>query len=74
MSLTLNHLSFIYDTTPLIQDLSATFPSSKVTVIQGENGSGKTTLSKLCMGILKPCAGSISLFGKSLSTMDLASI
>jgi len=34
----------------------------------GPNGSGKTTLFHIIMGLLQPTAGTIEVFGKSLST------
>ena len=36
--------------------------------LMGPNGSGKTTLFQIIMGLLKPSAGRIEIFGKSVTT------
>ena len=35
-----------------------------VTVLLGQNGSGKSTLLRVLLGVLRPAAGSVRLFGK----------
>lgn len=42
---------------------SGNFPRDRIGLI-GPNGSGKTTLFHIIMGLLKPSAGSIEIFGK----------
>ena len=39
--------------------------------IVGNNGSGKSTLLKILSGITKPTAGSVSLYGKVASILDI---
>lgn len=41
--------------------------------IVGNNGSGKSTLLKILSGITKPTAGSVSMFGKVASILDVGS-
>ncbi len=68
----LNKISFSYkENQRLFKDLSLTVYDGEITVISGSNGSGKTTLGKLMMGIIKPEEGSITLFGKESSKMNL---
>ncbi|MBA3602386.1 MAG: metal ABC transporter ATP-binding protein [Parachlamydiaceae bacterium] len=59
------NLSFAYDDTSILKNISFTiYPGESVGII-GPNGGGKTTLLKLIMGFLKPTTGKISLFGSS---------
>ncbi len=66
-----------------IRDLTFTYPGAAKPVLQnfnfellpgkhlglvGPNGSGKTTLLSLIMGLLRPQAGSIVIFGKEVKT------
>ncbi len=63
-------LRFGYDGRgPLIEHFSISLPEGSFTGILGPNGAGKTTLLKLLSGILRPEAGSVSLFGRSLATL-----
>jgi cobalt/nickel transport system ATP-binding protein len=49
---------------PVLDDLSFQLQSGQRVGVMGHNGSGKTTLFHLIMGLLKPAAGEIELFGK----------
>ena len=59
-------LSFAYSgqDEPVIKDLTYTFAAGRMTVIQGPTGVGKSTLIRLAMGLLKPTAGSISVYSR----------
>ena len=59
-------LSFAYpgQNEPVIKDLTYTFAAGRMTVIQGPTGVGKSTLIRLAMGLLKPTAGSISVYSR----------
>lgn len=50
---------------PAVDDLSISVPRRSVYGFLGANGAGKTTTLKLVLGLLRPDAGSISLFGDS---------
>jgi len=54
---------------PLTENLSLEIPED-VTCLIGPNGSGKSTLLKTIAGLIKPLAGSISVFGKNCSTIN----
>jgi ABC-2 type transport system ATP-binding protein len=45
-------------------DCTLTLPAGKVVGLVGVNGAGKTTLLHLAVGLLRPTAGSISVFGE----------
>lgn len=63
--LSINQVSFNYDKTPILKDVSMTiYPGEFIHVI-GPNGGGKTTLLKLLMGFIEPSSGSIKIFGNS---------
>ncbi len=57
-------VSFAYDAIQVLDKLSFHVHEKKVTALTGKNGAGKTTILKLILGLEKPSAGEISLFGK----------
>ena len=60
------NVSFSYDgVQDALKNVSFRVAKNDVLGIIGPNGGGKTTLLKLLLGILKPSAGDISLFGSS---------
>lgn len=59
-------VTYSYNGTPVITDLSFSFLSSNIYTIIGENGSGKTTLLRLILGLLKPERGSIQFEEKAI--------
>ncbi|HBH71582.1 MAG: ABC transporter ATP-binding protein [Parcubacteria group bacterium GW2011_GWC1_42_11] len=60
----LNNVSFSYDHTSVLENLSFTVRKGEYLGIIGPNGGGKTTLIKIILGLLQPTSGTISLFGK----------
>lgn len=67
-------LSFAYDDTPILDDVSLTVGAGELMVLMGRNGSGKTTLLKCIVGLLKPRPGDIWLAGESLVRQKTADI
>jgi iron complex transport system ATP-binding protein len=53
----------------LAENLSLEIPEG-VTCLIGPNGSGKSTLLKTIAGLIKPLAGSVSIFGKNCSAIN----
>lgn len=47
-----------------LNDCTFHLPTGRIAALVGPNGAGKTTLLHLCMGLLKPSAGSISVLGR----------
>jgi energy-coupling factor transport system ATP-binding protein len=62
----LRQVTFRYPDAPraAVEDVSLEVGSGELVAILGNNGSGKTTLSKLILGLLRPTAGSIEVFGQ----------
>jgi ABC-2 type transport system ATP-binding protein len=66
-ALHVEHLSFRYGTTPVVDDLSFTVPAGTIAGLIGPNGSGKTTTLRLVTGILNADWGSIAINGIPLA-------
>ena len=58
---------FGYGPRTIIADLSLSVRPKEVLAIMGGSGVGKTTLLRLIAGLVKPQAGSVSVFGESLA-------
>lgn len=58
------HVSVSCQRTPILKDISLSFPAGKITTIIGPNGCGKTTLLQCLNGVSRVTAGSILLDGK----------
>jgi zinc transport system ATP-binding protein len=63
--ITCRGLSFGYDAEPILHDVDLAIPVGDFVSVVGPNGSGKTTLLKLALGLLKPDAGRIEVFGQT---------
>ena len=53
-----------------VDDLSMNVPRGRVFGLLGPNGSGKTTTMGMLLGLVKPTAGSFSLFGSGRQQME----
>tara|TARA_R110002124_G_scaffold48459_1_gene143183 strand:- start:261 stop:1061 length:801 start_codon:yes stop_codon:yes gene_type:complete len=53
-----------YGQKPAVFSVDMTIEAGKMTAIIGPNGAGKSTLLKAALGILKPLAGTTTVFGK----------
>lgn len=58
-------LTVAYNYKPVLWDIDLAIPEGVLMAIVGPNGAGKSTLIKSILGIIKPIAGSISIFGES---------
>ncbi|MGA2361029.1 MAG: metal ABC transporter ATP-binding protein [Candidatus Aminicenantales bacterium] len=61
-----SHITFAYDKTPVLLDVSLSIRAGDFLAIIGPNGSGKTTLIKILLGLLRPSAGRVEIMGKPL--------
>lgn len=65
----IEHVDFSYEAQKVLEDVSLSVEKGEFLGIIGPNGSGKSTLVKLMLGLLKPQAGEIYLFGEPLSRL-----
>lgn len=63
-------LSFQYNSSEILTDISFRLRSGDYLGIVGPNGSGKSTLIKLILGLLQPSKGEITLFGRNVANFD----
>lgn len=55
-----------FDGTVAVEDLSLEVRRGEILGLLGANGAGKTTAMHLMLGLIKPTAGSVHIFGKDL--------
>lgn len=60
-------ITFSYDATPVLLEVSLTIREGDFLAVIGPNGSGKTTLVKILLGLLRPSTGRVEVMGKPLS-------
>lgn len=60
----IDDLTVAYDYKPVLWDIDLKVPEGVLMAIVGPNGAGKSTLIKSILGIIKPIAGSVTIFGK----------
>lgn len=60
-------LSLIYDTAPVLSDVSFTLRGGCMTAVVGPNGAGKSCLLRACLGLAPHCTGHVTFFGHSLA-------
>jgi len=76
-SIRIKNLSFGYNESPVLRNISLELQRAGFTSIVGPNGSGKSTLLKQISGILKPDQGSLEINGadmNAISKKDIARI
>lgn len=69
--LRLKKVSFGYDSSPVLRDVTIVVPAHQLTAIIGPSGAGKTTLVDLIIGLLVPDTGEITVDGVPLREIDL---
>ena len=62
-------LTVTYGAAPALWDIDIDVPPGVMAAIVGPNGSGKSTLLKTSLGLVRPVAGHVRLFGKPISAM-----
>ncbi len=64
IAIAVDDLTVAYDYKPVLWDIDLSIPKGVLMAIVGPNGAGKSTLIKSILGIVKPIAGSVAVFGK----------
>nr|WP_246455858.1 metal ABC transporter ATP-binding protein [Sulfitobacter aestuariivivens] len=64
--LAIRGMTVSYGQKPAVFSVDMTVEAGKMTAIIGPNGAGKSTLLKAALGILKPLAGTTTVFGKAV--------
>lgn len=63
IAVSVDDLTVAYDYKPVLWDIDLAIPEGVLMAIVGPNGAGKSTLIKAILGIIKPIAGSIGIYG-----------
>ena len=58
-----NDVSFSYDASPVVADVTLSVDEHDFVCVVGPNGGGKTTLLKLVLGVVQPTRGRVTVFG-----------
>ncbi|MFZ2040577.1 MAG: ABC transporter ATP-binding protein [Desulfobacterales bacterium] len=69
----LDHVSFAYERTPILKDVSLVLPAGSFTALLGPSGAGKTTVADLIIGLLRPQAGEVWIDDLPLAEIDIRS-
>lgn len=64
------NLTFAYDKTPVLDDISFKLEPGQLVAVLGPNGAGKSTLFKCLLNLLKKYNGEILLNGKDVKQMS----
>lgn len=62
IAIQIDDLTVAYNYKPVLWDIDLTVPEGVLMAIVGPNGAGKSTLIKAVLGIIKPIAGSVSIY------------
>lgn len=65
------HVSFGYDDTQVLKDVSLDIPAKSLTTIIGPSGTGKTTFIDLIIGLYQPDSGTVYLDDTPLQQINL---
>ena len=66
----LDRVTVRYQDLVALEEVSLKVAPGEFVAIIGPNGSGKTTLIKAILGLVKPAAGTVRLFGKPVPNLD----
>ena len=72
MSIQVKNLTFSYDESPLVENLSFTVEANQIGLISGESGIGKSTLFNVIAGLITPQKGTIKLKDKIFNEGDFS--
>jgi manganese/zinc/iron transport system ATP- binding protein len=69
-ALEVEDLTVAYSDKPVLWDIDLNVPTGVKMAIIGPNGAGKSTLVKAAMGLVKPVAGEVRIFGRAREKAD----
>lgn len=64
MAVEVEDMTVAYREKPVLWDVDLIVPSGVLMAIVGPNGAGKTTLLKATLGLIKPAAGKVLIYGR----------
>ena len=64
LALHVEDLTVSYQSRPVLWDIDLDVPPGVMAAIVGPNGAGKSTLIKAVLGLVKPTAGHVTIFGR----------
>ncbi|MBI2135260.1 metal ABC transporter ATP-binding protein [Candidatus Woesearchaeota archaeon] len=65
MAVNVEDLTVAYNEKPVLWDIDMAVPKGILLAVVGPNGAGKSTLIKTILGLIKPAAGTVEIFGAS---------
>lgn len=71
MSLVVEHIQKSYGGRRVVDDVSFNVEKAEIVGLLGRNGAGKTTSFDMCLGLVKPEKGKITLNGRDISKMAI---
>jgi iron complex transport system ATP-binding protein len=71
LSVTVENLSFSYDTRPVLNDVSFTVEENQLLSVLGPNGVGKSTLFNCILGLLNNYRGTIRVDGQDIRQVSI---
>lgn len=66
----IEHLQKAFGANVVFRDFNLKVPPGENLVVMGKSGIGKTVLIKCIIGLIKPDAGTLRVFGKDISKLD----
>lgn len=63
----ITNLTKVYDSRPVIDDITIKIEGNQIVGLLGQNGSGKTTLLKIIAGLIQDYKGSVKVDGLDIS-------
>ncbi len=69
LALHVEDLTVSYQSEPVLWDVDLDVPPGVMAAVIGPNGAGKSTLIKAALGLVRPSAGHITLFGRPYRAM-----
>lgn len=65
--ISVEHLSKVYGSSTVLNDVSLAIPKGAVYGFIGPNGAGKSTTMKIILGLVEPSKGEVKVFGERLT-------